>query len=42
MSRYVNRPRPEPTDESFIAVVILLGPFAWIARWIWRRLRELT
>ena len=26
MSRYVKRPRPEPTDEEFIALAILLGP----------------
>jgi len=42
MSRYVKRPRPEPTDENWIVLVVLFGPFACVARWIWRRLRELA
>jgi hypothetical protein len=36
--RYVKRPRPEPTDEIWLAALILLGPIAFIVRWIWRRL----
>jgi hypothetical protein len=42
MTRYVKRPRTEPTDEEFLALLILLGPLAYVARWIWRRLRELA
>ena len=42
MTRYVKRPRMEPTDEEFLALLILLGPLAYVARWIWRRLRELA
>ena len=41
MSCYVKRPRPEPTSEDFLALVILLGPIAYVALWIWRRLKEL-
>ncbi len=36
MARYIKRPRPEPTDEEFLALLILIGPFAWVARWVWR------
>jgi hypothetical protein len=32
--------RGEPTNEEFIALVLLLGPLAYVLRWIWRRLRE--
>ena len=32
------RPRPETTSEEFLALLILLGPFAFVLRWIWRRL----
>ena len=39
MSRYVKRPRPQPTSEEFMALVVLLGPLAWVARWIWCGLR---
>ena len=39
LSSYVKRPRPGPIDEDWIVPVILLGPFAYVARWIWRRLR---
>jgi hypothetical protein len=39
MSRYVKRPRPEPTSEEFMLLVYLLGPLAWVVRWIWRGLR---
>jgi hypothetical protein len=42
MSRYVKRPRPEPTSQEFLALLILLGPLAYVVRWIWRRLRELV
>jgi hypothetical protein len=34
------RPRPEPTSEEFLALLILLGPLA--VRWIWRRVRQLA
>ena len=34
MSRFV-KPRPEPTRAEFLALLILLGPFALVARWIW-------
>jgi hypothetical protein len=40
MSRYVKRPRPEPTDE----LLIVLGPFmllGLVLRWVWRGLRRL-
>ena len=36
--KYYPRPRPEPTSEEFLALLILLGPLACVARWIWRRL----
>ena len=36
MARYVKRPRPEPTSSEFIALVVVLGPLAYVARWIWR------
>ena len=32
----------EPTNEEFLAALILFGPLAYVARWIWRRLRELA
>ncbi len=38
MSSYVKRPRPEPMSEEFLALLILIGPFAFVVRWIWRRL----
>lgn len=40
MSRYIKRPRPEPTDEDFLALLILLGPLAYALRWIWRGLQS--
>ena len=39
VSRCVKRQRPEPLDEDWIVLVILLGPFAYVARWICRRKR---
>jgi len=36
MTRYVKRLRPEPTSKECLALVILLGPLAYVARWIWR------
>jgi hypothetical protein len=36
LSRYVRRPRPEPTREEFLALLILFGPLAFVVRWIWR------
>ena len=42
MSRYVKRPWPEPTSQEFLALLILLGPLAYVARWFWRRLSELA
>src|SRR5205823_5012660 len=42
LSRYVKQPRPEPIDENWLVLVILLGPLAYVARWIWRRLKELS
>ena len=38
MRRYVERPRPEPASEEFLALLILLGPLAYVVRWIWRKL----
>src|SRR5215510_2518379 len=37
MARYHRRPRPEPTNEDFMAGLILLGPLAWPIRWAWRQ-----
>ena len=34
MNRYVKRPRSEPTSEEFLALLILIGPFAFVVRWI--------
>jgi hypothetical protein len=34
---YQKRPRPEPTsEEEFLALLILVGPFAFVVRWVWR------
>jgi len=38
MSRYVSRPRPEPMSEEFLALLILIDPFAYVVRWVWRAL----
>jgi hypothetical protein len=40
VSRHHKRPRPEPTSEEFMALVILLGPLAWAIRVLWRWLRK--
>ena len=42
MRRYVKRPRSEPTSEEFLALLILLGPLAYVVRCLWRLLRELA
>jgi len=43
VNRYVKPRRGEPTDEWFLVLVFfLLGPLAWPARWLWRRLKELS
>ena len=42
MARYVKRPRPEPTSEESLALLILLGPLAWPARWLWCGLKKLA
>jgi len=42
MSRYYKRPRPAPTSEEFLVLVILLGPLAWPIRWLWRCLKGLS
>ena len=34
--KHYPRPRPEPTSEKFLALLILLGPFAFVVQWIWR------
>jgi hypothetical protein len=34
--KYYPRPRPEPTSEEFLALLILLGPLAFVVRWVWR------
>lgn len=39
MARYVKRPRSEPMSQEFLALVILLGPFAYVVRWLWRWIR---
>jgi hypothetical protein len=36
MGRYVKRPRAEPTSEEFLALLILIGPIAFIVRLLWR------
>ena len=33
MSLYVKRSRPEPTSQEFLAVLIILGPLAYVVRW---------
>jgi hypothetical protein len=40
MSRYVKRPRPEPSSEEFLPLILILGSFAYILRSIWRRLER--
>jgi len=35
VARYVKQPRPDPTSEEFLALLILLEPFAFVVRWIW-------
>ena len=42
LTRSVQHPRGEPTDECFIALVILIGPFAFVLRWLWRAFRRLA
>jgi hypothetical protein len=37
VSRYI-KPRPEPSEEDWILLFVLFGPFAYLARWIWRYL----
>jgi hypothetical protein len=36
LSRYIKKARPEPIDEESVALFVLLGPIAYVARWIWR------
>jgi hypothetical protein len=33
--KYYRGRRPEPTDECFIALVILIGPYAWCGEVGW-------
>jgi hypothetical protein len=33
MTRYVKRPQSEPTDQDWLAALILLGPFAHAVSW---------
>jgi hypothetical protein len=40
LSRHHKRLRPEPANEEFMALVILLGPLAWPIRALWRWLRK--
>jgi hypothetical protein len=40
VSGYAKRPRPEPTSEEFLGLVILLGPLAWPILTLWRWLRK--
>jgi hypothetical protein len=40
MSRYVKRPRPETTSESFLILFILFGPLAWPMHWFCAWLRR--
>ena len=42
MARYIKRPRPEPTSHEFLALFVLLGPLAYVVRWIWRWLRAVV
>ena len=42
MSRYIKRPRPEPTSEEWIALTILIGPLALLvvgAVWLRRNVQ---
>ena len=41
MSRYIKRPWGEPTNDEFLALLILLGPFAYVVRWMWRTMRAM-
>ena len=36
------RPRPETTSEEFLALLILLGPLAFVVRWLWRGMAQFT
>jgi hypothetical protein len=40
VSRYVKPRRGEPTSEEFLALLILLGPLAYVVRWVWRWLNQ--
>jgi len=42
MARYIKRPRPEPMSDEFLALLILLGPLAYVVRWVWRGLKKLS
>jgi hypothetical protein len=42
MPRYVKSRRGKPTDEIWLSALIVFGPFAYVARWIWRPPRELA
>lgn len=34
--KHYPRPRPEPTSEEFLALLILFGPLVYVVRWVWR------
>jgi hypothetical protein len=36
MARHVKRSRREPTSEEFLTLLILLGPLAYLVRWVWQ------
>jgi len=42
MGRYARRPRPEPTSEEFLALLILVGPLAYVGMWTWQCMLRLT
>jgi hypothetical protein len=42
VNRYVKSRRGESSNEVWLVALILFGPLAYVARWIWRRLRELA
>ena len=40
--RHQKRLRLDPTDEIWLSALLLLGPLAYVVRWIWRWLKELS
>jgi hypothetical protein len=38
--KHYPRPRPEPTSEEFLALLILLAPLVYVVRWTLRAVRS--